>query len=162
MTVNVTRNTDAIKTLVANFVTAYNQLNSFLSQATHYDASTKQAALLQGDGTTTGIQNQLHALIGQKSGASSAFSTLSSIGVQVQKDGSLKLDDATFANARHQPARADQGAVERRPDDTGQQRLRQELRRLDRRTCSPPTAPCRARLPRSRRGSRPTRRTRTR
>jgi flagellar hook-associated protein 2 len=99
VTVNVTRNTDAIKSTVTAFVTAYNQLNSFLSQATHYDAATKQAALLQGDGTTTGIQNQLHALMGQSSGASSTFSTLSSMGVQVQKDGSLKLDDATFAKA---------------------------------------------------------------
>ena len=99
VTVNVTRNTDAVKTMVASFVTAYNQLNSFLSQATHYDATTKQAALLQGDGTTTGIQNQLHSLMGQKTGASSTFATLSSIGVQVQKDGSLKLDDATFGTA---------------------------------------------------------------
>ncbi|MDQ6638459.1 MAG: flagellar filament capping protein FliD [Pseudomonadota bacterium] len=99
VTVNVTRNTDAIKTMVGAFVTAYNQLNTFLSQATHYDATTKQAALLQGDGTTTGIQNQLHVLVGQNSGASSAFASFSSIGVQVQKDGSLKLDDAAFAKA---------------------------------------------------------------
>ena len=99
VTVNVTRNTDAIKTMVASFVSAYNQLNSFLAQATHYDAATKQAALLQGDGTATGIQNQLHSLVGQKSGASSVFATLSSIGVQLQKDGSLKLDDAKFGDA---------------------------------------------------------------
>ncbi len=99
VTVSVTRNTDAIKTMVGAFVTAYNQLNSLLSQATHYDATTKQAALLQGDGTVTGIQNQLHALVGQKSGASATFVNLSAIGVQVQKDGSLKLDDASFAKA---------------------------------------------------------------
>ncbi|HEV7578634.1 MAG TPA: flagellar filament capping protein FliD [Caldimonas sp.] len=99
VTVNVTRNTDAIKTMVASFVAAYNQLNSFLSQATHYDATTKQAALLQGDGTTTGIQNQLHSLIGQKTGASSTFASMSALGVQVQKDGSLKLDDTAFAKA---------------------------------------------------------------
>ncbi len=99
VTVNITRNTDAIKTQVAAFVSAYNDLNSFLAQATHYDPTTQQAALLQGDGTTTSIQNQLHALVGRKSGASSTFATLSSIGVQLQKDGSLKLDDATFANA---------------------------------------------------------------
>ena len=98
-TVSVTRDTDSIKAMVASFVAAYNQLNGFLGQATHYDAATKQAALLQGDGTTTGIQNQLHALIGQKSGASSVFTTMSAIGVQVQKDGSLKLDDASFAKA---------------------------------------------------------------
>jgi flagellar hook-associated protein 2 len=99
VTVNITRNTDAIKTRVAAFVSAYNDLNSFLAQATHYDAASKQAALLQGDGTTTSIQNQLHTLVGQKSGASTTFATLSSIGVQLQKDGSLKLDDTAFANA---------------------------------------------------------------
>jgi len=99
VTVNVTRNTDAIKTMVGAFVAAYNQLNSFLSDATHYDPATKQAALLQGDGTTTGIQNQLHVLMGQNSGASSTFANFSSIGVHVQKDGSLKLDDAAFAKA---------------------------------------------------------------
>jgi len=73
VTVNVTRNTDAIKTMVGAFVAAYNQLNSFLSEATRYDPATKQAALLQGDGTTTGIQNQLHMLMAQNSGASSTF-----------------------------------------------------------------------------------------
>jgi flagellar hook-associated protein 2 len=99
VTVNVSRNTEAIKTMVAGFVAAYNQLNGFLAEATRYDPTTKQAALLQGDGTATGIQNQLRALVGQPSGASSMFATLSSIGVQLQKDGSLKLDDAKFAAA---------------------------------------------------------------
>jgi flagellar hook-associated protein 2 len=99
VTVNVTRDTDSIKKMVATFVAAYNQLNSFLAQATHYDATTKQAALLQGDGTATGIQNQLHTLIGQNTGASTAFASFSSIGVEVQKDGSLKLNDAKFATA---------------------------------------------------------------
>lgn len=96
VTVNITRNTDAIKAKVAAFVAAYNTLNGFLSSATHYDATSKQGALLQGDGTTTGIQNQLHALISQGSPASAVFKTLSTIGVEVQKDGSLKLDDTAF------------------------------------------------------------------
>ena len=99
VTINVTRNTDSIKSMVASFVAAYNTANGFLANATHYDATTKTAALLQGDGTTTGIQNQLHSLLSQSTRASSVFSTLSSIGVRVQKDGSLKLDDATFASA---------------------------------------------------------------
>ncbi|MEO6362745.1 MAG: flagellar filament capping protein FliD [Caldimonas sp.] len=99
VTVNVTRNTEAIKGKLAAFVAAYNTLNSFLSSATHYNPATKQAALLQGDGTTTGMQNQLHSLLSQPSPASAAFTTLSSLGVQAQKDGSLKLDDAKFALA---------------------------------------------------------------
>ncbi len=99
VTVNVTRNTDAIKTYLQSFVTAYNVLNSTLAAATKYDPATKTAALLQGDGTTTGIVNQLHTLIGARSGASAAFATLSAIGVQVQKDGTLKLDEASFGTA---------------------------------------------------------------
>ncbi len=99
VTISVTRNTASIKSQLSGFVAAYNQLNQFLSNATKYDAATKQAALLQGDSTTVGIQNQLHALLGQTSGASGVFKTLSSLGVQVQKDGSLKLDDATATTA---------------------------------------------------------------
>lgn len=99
VSVNVTRNTEAIKQKVAAFVAAYNSFNSFLANATKYDPAAKQGALLQGDGTTTGIQNQLHALVSQGSSASSVFGTMSSLGIQVQKDGSLKLDDAKFATA---------------------------------------------------------------
>ena len=99
VTVNVTRNTDSIKTQLTKFVAAYNQLNQFLAEATKYDAGTKRAALLQGDGTTVGIQNQLHSLLSQASGASTTFSTLSSLGVQLQKDGTLKVDDAKLTTA---------------------------------------------------------------
>ena len=74
ITVNVSRNTDSIKSQIAKFVTAYNQLNQFLSDATKYDPATKQAALLQGDGTTVAIQNQLRSLLSQKGGASTVFS----------------------------------------------------------------------------------------
>jgi flagellar hook-associated protein 2 len=99
VTVNVTRNTDAIKAKLAAFVAAYNTLNTILSSATHYDPVAKQGALLQGDGTTTSMQNQLRSLLSGSSPASSTFQTLSSIGVRVQKDGSLALDDAAFASA---------------------------------------------------------------
>jgi flagellar hook-associated protein 2 len=99
VTVTVARNTDAIKQQLKSFVNAYNQLNSFLSDATKYDAASKQGALLQGDSTTVGIQNQLHALLGQTSGASSTFTTLSSIGLEVQKDGSLLIKDAKLTTA---------------------------------------------------------------
>ncbi len=97
--VNVTRNTDSIKTKLNTFITAYNQLNTFLKQNTAYDATAKQGALLQGDGTTVGIENQLHAQISQGTKGSAVFKSLSSLGVQLQKDGSLKLDDTKFTAA---------------------------------------------------------------
>ena len=99
VTVSVTRNTDSVKSLVTGFVAAYNALASFLSSATQYDASTRTAALLQGDATTTGLQNQLRAQISQAGTASSVFGSLSAIGLEFQKDGRLKVNDTKLSAA---------------------------------------------------------------
>jgi len=99
VTVSVTRNTDSVKSLMTNFVGAYNALASFLSSATSYDASTKTAALLQGDATTTGLQNQLRSMVAQAGKASGTFGTLSDIGLEFQKDGRLKVNDTKLSAA---------------------------------------------------------------
>ena len=97
VTVSVTRNTDSVKTQITNFVASYNALSSFLSSATQYDASTKKAALLQGDATTTGLQNQLRSMISQSGKASTAFGSLSDLGLEFQKDGRLKINDTKLS-----------------------------------------------------------------
>lgn len=99
VTVNVTRNTDSVKGLVTNFAAAYNALASFLNSATAYDASSKKAALLQGDAMTTGLQNQLRTMVSQAGKASTAFGTLSDIGLEFQKDGRLKINDTKLSAA---------------------------------------------------------------
>ena len=85
--------------MLSQFVSAYNGLTKFLSSATAYDPNTKSAALFQGDSTMVTLQNQLRSMLGQSGLASSAYSTLSDLGVQLQKDGTLKLNDATLTNA---------------------------------------------------------------
>jgi flagellar hook-associated protein 2 len=99
VTVSVARNTESVKSLVTGFVASYNALASFLNTATSYDASTKTAALLQGDATTTGLQNQLRSMVSAAGLASAAFGTLSDIGVEFQKDGRLKVNDTKLTAA---------------------------------------------------------------
>ncbi len=99
VTVAVTRNTDSVKSLITNFVASYNALSSFLSSATQYDSSTKTAALLQGDATTTSLQNQLRSAISQGGSASASFGTLSSMGLEFQKDGRLSINDTKLSAA---------------------------------------------------------------
>ena len=99
VTVSVARNTESIKSLMTGFVGSYNALASFLSSATSYDASTKKAALLQGDATASSLQNQLRAQVGQPGTASAAFGTLSDVGLEFQKDGRLKVNDAKLTAA---------------------------------------------------------------
>ena len=97
--VSVASDTAAVKNLMTGFVTAFNELASFLNSATRFDASTKSGALLQGDALTTGLQTQLRSLIGQPGSASSKFKTLSDIGIEFQKDGTLKVNDTKLAAA---------------------------------------------------------------
>ena len=104
VTVTVNRNTDALKAMVTSFVTAYNALNGFLDGATKYDAESKKGALLQGDRTALGLQGQLRAVLTGNGAASSTFPTLSSIGLEFQKDGSLKVNDSKLATALKNPA----------------------------------------------------------
>ena len=99
VTITVARNTEPIKASLNKFITAYNQLNKFLADSTKYDVAKKEAALLQGDSTAVGIQNQLRQTLAKSGGASSVFATLSDLGVQLQKDGSLTLNESKFSSA---------------------------------------------------------------
>ena len=98
-TVTVSRNTDAVKAMLSSFVTAYNGLNNLLTNVTAYNPASKQGALLQGDAAATGLQNQLRSMLGGPTGASSTFGTFSALGVEFQKDGSLKLNDTKVVAA---------------------------------------------------------------
>ena len=99
VTVTVSRNTDTVKAALSSFVEAYNGLAAFLSSATAYNAETKSSALLQGDALTTGLQNQMRSLVGAAGSASAQFGSLSSIGIEFQRDGTLKLNDTKVAAA---------------------------------------------------------------
>ena len=97
--VTVASDTGSIKAMLDKFVGAYNDLSSFLASATRYDASSKSGALLQGDALTTGLQTQLRALVSQPGSASTQYGALSNIGLEFQKDGSLKLDGVKVSAA---------------------------------------------------------------
>jgi flagellar hook-associated protein 2 len=97
--VTVAQDTASIKTQITAFVTAYNALSSLLATDTAYDATSKTAGPLQADSTAVSLQRQLRSVIGSSSGASSAFQTLSQAGLQLQTDGTLKINDSTLTNA---------------------------------------------------------------
>ena len=98
-TIRITRNNDGLKAMMTSFVSAYNALNKYMSSMTGYDASTKTAAPLQSDATALSIQRQMHAQITQSSGASSTLPNLRSLGIELQRDGSLKFNEGSFTKA---------------------------------------------------------------
>ncbi|MCX7660388.1 MAG: flagellar filament capping protein FliD [Caldimonas manganoxidans] len=100
--VQVSADDQAVKKAVQDFVNAYNDLSRFLAKETAYDEATKKAGSLQGDRTAVGLVTQLRTLVSQSSAASSVFATLSSVGVEMQRDGTLTLKESRFSEALNQ------------------------------------------------------------
>lgn len=99
-TLTVTKDTSsAIYAAVNNFIKAYNDAASSMASLGYYDSSTKSAGALQGDTTLRGSQNLVRSLLQTTAGGTSDYQTLSDIGVELQKDGSLKLNSSKLSSA---------------------------------------------------------------
>ncbi len=101
--VTLESDTTALRTNVDAFVSAYNALASKLAALTKYDAKTETAGQLQGNSTAVRLLQQLRQMATGTVSASS-IGTLSAAGIAVQRDGTLKVDDAKFNAAAADPA----------------------------------------------------------
>jgi flagellar hook-associated protein 2 len=97
--VSVAKDTASIKTAVQTFAATYNNLASLLAKDIKYDADTKTAGVLQGDSTAVALQRQLRMMMTANSSASTVFSTLSQVGLEMQQDGTLKVNDTKLTSA---------------------------------------------------------------
>lgn len=91
ITLSVTEDVTGSVKNVQDFVTAYNTLSKNLSDLTKYDASTKTAGLFQGDSAVVGLQRVLRSMLGSIS-TGGDYQRLSDVGLELQLDGSLKLN----------------------------------------------------------------------
>jgi flagellar hook-associated protein 2 len=99
--VDVALDTSAVTAAAQKFVTAYNSLNTLIGNLTNYDPNTKTAAVLNGESTVRRLQDQVRTLVtGTKTGgAPGDLTSLSQVGISIQKDGSLALDTTKFSGA---------------------------------------------------------------
>lgn len=92
-TVVVERNNRGVREAVSAFVDSYNSLRETIGELTSFNAETGEAGELLGDSTLRTIESRLRSTL---SGgvAEGEFRTLSNIGISLQRDGTLQLDDA--------------------------------------------------------------------
>lgn len=95
--VAVTRDDTAVKEAVTAFTKAFNDLAGYLRDNTRYDAAAKKGGPLQGDRTAMTLQSALRATINQGSTASGVFSRLADVGITMQNDGTLSVDQSKLA-----------------------------------------------------------------
>jgi flagellar hook-associated protein 2 len=97
---SVSRNTTSTQAAITTFVGGYNAVVAQIKSLSAYNATSKTAAVLTGDGTLRNIQSQLANLIGTSvSGLNGGISRLSDLGISVQKDGTLKIDSTKLSAA---------------------------------------------------------------
>jgi flagellar hook-associated protein 2 len=99
-TATVSQDTTSVTTAIQSFVSNY---NNFISQAqtlTAFDGTTDTAAPLAGSPTVTRAESQLNSLITQPFNSSgSAVQTLVDLGITVNSDGSLSLNQNQLQTA---------------------------------------------------------------
>lgn len=90
-TVTVAADTASIKEQINDFVSAYNDVMSFLKTNTAYDTATGESGILSGEGTARGIQNRIRDIASREvEGLSGSISMLAQIGITTDyKTGNL-------------------------------------------------------------------------
>lgn len=97
--VTVSNDTEAISKAITDFAKAYSDLSRYLGEQTKYDAASKSGGPLQGDSTATSLLGRLRAVLNEPSGASASFPRLSDLGLELQRDGSLQVNQTKVTGA---------------------------------------------------------------
>lgn len=96
---SVNRDNETIKKTITSFADAYNSLVKLMREQTAYNETAKTAGTLQGDSTAVGLMNKLRAMVGGSSGATTAFTRLSEVGLEPQRDGTLLINGSKLDSA---------------------------------------------------------------
>lgn len=99
ISLNVQHDTDTIKNSVQSFVSAYNDVLSYINGQFSYDTEKKTTGgILFGDGTLSSIKTDLASTIIQSvTGVNSEFSILGLIGITMDNSALLSMDDAKLS-----------------------------------------------------------------
>ena len=96
VTVSTAPDTDALASAMSSLVTAINSGIGQVNALTAYDPTSKTAAALNGDALARDMRNQLQSGI---SNGVDDYGSLSSLGVKLDRSGSLSFDKAKFIAA---------------------------------------------------------------
>jgi flagellar hook-associated protein 2 len=101
VTLSISTDVSAVKTKIKKMIDVYNEVVSFINANGTYDAASKTAGPFFGDNSITSIKSNLATLFltgGAEYAADEAFNSLSQLGVKLQADGTLLLDDAKLTD----------------------------------------------------------------
>ncbi|WP_449473813.1 flagellar filament capping protein FliD [Sphingobium chungangianum] len=99
VTLASTEPTTSMRDLMVEFVDAYNTLMKALNTATAAGGNSSSAGALNGEASIRDMKRQLSQMTSAVLAPTGTYTTLSSIGVSTNRDGTLKLDTAALDKA---------------------------------------------------------------
>ena len=99
VSVNVARDNGAVKDNNKKFVTAYNDIVTFVNKETAYDTTTKTGALLYNESTVKGFVSQLRQALSTPIAGLTIYRSAGEIGFKTNRDGTITLEDAKLDGA---------------------------------------------------------------
>lgn len=96
-TVKVEQDTRAVREAVTSFVDAYNDLKGTIGELTSFNTETGAAGELLGDSTVRTVESRMRSVL--SGGVEGEFSMLSDIGISLQRDGTLEIDEGKLDDA---------------------------------------------------------------
>jgi flagellar hook-associated protein 2 len=99
LTINVAENPQGLTDKVQAMVTAYNAVVSQVHTTAGYGQTEAAVASLSGDSTLRSLTDSLSRTILNTVSTGTKYSTLGSLGISLQKDGTLSLDSTKLAKA---------------------------------------------------------------
>lgn len=98
-TVAVEQDTRAVREAVTGFVDAYNAMKGSIGELTAFNPETGQAGELNGDSTVRIVESRLRSeLSSGVAGEEGGFSMLGDIGISLELDGSMSIDQDKLDN----------------------------------------------------------------
>ncbi len=95
--INVTEDTEPIKAGIQSFVAGYNSVISYVSSQSKIGDS--EGGILGGDAGLNAVKRRLQDLLTTVVDNSGTFMSLSQLGMETQKDGTLSLNNVTLTKA---------------------------------------------------------------
>ncbi len=96
-TVNVERDTLKQREAISGFVKAFNDLKGTIGKLTSFNGDSETAGELVGDSTVRTIESRLRSVL-TGGVAGGELSTLNQLGITLQRDGTLEMDDDTISD----------------------------------------------------------------
>lgn len=100
VTLQAERDSDSVVSALKEFVSAYNEVSTFINAQFTYSAGTKDAGPLAGDPTLRRIQSMLqNPIIQSARNQYTSYAVAGQVGLEFNRDGSLTFNESKFREA---------------------------------------------------------------